>query len=102
MFELVISKLDGVDKRLDSIDERLDGVDKRLDGIDERLDSVEARLNGIDKTLEVMDGRLIELEKNQNTILNFVSNADTEFAKIEEKAKDIDKLKKVINISAIR
>lgn len=94
MFELMLNKLDGMDKRLDNIDNRLDGVDKRLD-------SVEVRLNGIDKTLEVMDGRLVELEKNQNTILNFVSNADTEFAKIEEKAKDIDKLKKVININAI-
>lgn len=80
MFELMLNKLDGMDKRLNVIDERLDGIDK---------------------TLEIMDGRLVELEKNQNTILNFVSNADTEFAKIEEKTKDIDKLKKVININAI-
>ena len=59
---------------------KLDGIDGRLDGIDERL---------------------VKLESNQKTILEFVSNADDEFKKLDENSKVVDKLKKVINISAI-
>jgi len=43
MFELILTKLDGMDKRLGSMENRLDSMDKRLDGIDKRLDSIEKR-----------------------------------------------------------
>lgn len=31
MFDLILNKLDGMDKRLDGMNKRLDGMDKRLD-----------------------------------------------------------------------
>ena len=58
MFSLILQKLDGVDRRFESMEARLDGMDRRfesmearLDGMDRRFDAVEARLDALDTGL---------------------------------------------------
>ncbi|WP_461205397.1 hypothetical protein [Clostridium sp. DL1XJH146] len=77
-----------LDKKIEPINQRLDKIDQRLDKFDQRLDKVEE----IQKEIKV----------TQDTILNFITQADTEFMKLEEKTKDIDKIKKIINISNVK
>ena len=70
MFNLILQKLDGMDKRFDAMDVRLDGMDKRfdamdvrLDGMDKRFDAMGVRLDGMDKRFDAMDVRLDGMDK---------------------------------------
>ena len=70
MFNLILQKLDGMDKRFDAMDVRLDGMDKRfdamgvrLDGMDKRFDAMDVRLDGMDKRFDAMDARLDGMDK---------------------------------------
>jgi DNA anti-recombination protein RmuC len=85
---LLDKKLEPIYQRLDKMDERLDKMNKRLDKMDERLDNLEKTQN--------------EIQTTQTTIVRFITEADSEFVKLEEKTKDIDKIKKVINISNVK
>ena len=49
MFSLILQKLDGVDRRFESMEARLDGMDRRFD-------AVEARLDGMDRRFESQEG----------------------------------------------
>lgn len=93
--DILDKKLDPINERLDTIDGRLDNIDGRLDTVDRRLDTVDRRLGNLEKTQD-------EIKKTQDTIINFITQADSEFVRLEEKAKEIDKIKKVINISNIK
>ena len=55
MFNLILQKLDGVDRRFESMETRLDGMDRRFD-------AVEARLDGMDRRFESMEARLDALD----------------------------------------
>ena len=55
MFNLILQKLDGVDRRFESMEARLDGMDRRFD-------AVEARLDGMDKRFEAVEARLDALD----------------------------------------
>ena len=55
MFSLILQKLDGVDRRFESMEARLDGMDRRFD-------AVEARLDGMDRRFESMEARLDALD----------------------------------------
>lgn len=57
-FDGVDRRLDGIDRRLDGIDQRFDGIDRRLDGINQRFDGIDRRLDGIDQRLDGVDRRL--------------------------------------------
>ena len=57
-FDGVDRRLDGIDRRLDGIDQRFDGIDRRLDGIDQRFDGIDRRLDGIDQRFDGIDQRL--------------------------------------------
>ena len=70
MFNLILQKLDGMDKRFDAMDVRLDGMDKRfdamdvrLDGMDKRFNAMGVRLDGMDKRFDAMDARLDGMDK---------------------------------------
>ena len=70
MFNLILQKLDGMDKRFDAMGVRLDGMDKRfdamdarLDGMDKRFDAMGVRLDGMDKRFDAMDARLDGMDK---------------------------------------
>ena len=82
MFNLILQKLDGMDKRFDAMDVRLDGMDKRfdvmgvrLDGMDKRFDAMDVRLDGMDKRFDAMDERLDIMDEKidaMNTELRYV------------------------------
>ncbi len=55
-------RLDGLDRRLDALDNRLDGLDTRLDALDNRLDGLGNSLSGLDTRLEGLDGRVSDLD----------------------------------------
>lgn len=94
--ELLLKSIENLlDKKLEPVYERLDKMDKRLDKIDERLDRVDSRLDNLEKVQK-------EIKNTQTTIVRFITEADGEFVKLEEKTKDIDKIKKVINISNVK
>lgn len=94
--ELLLKSIENLlDKKLEPIYERLDKMDERLDVIDQRLDRVDSRLDNLEK---VQEG----IKNTQTTIVRFITEADGEFVKLEEKTKDIDKIKKVINISNVK
>jgi DNA repair ATPase RecN len=100
--EPVYERLDKIDSRLDVMDERLDKVDSRLDRMDGRLDKIDQRLDRVDSRLDNLEKVQEEIKNTQTTIVRFITEADGEFVKLEEKTKDIDKIKKVINISNVK
>ena len=55
-------RFDGIDQRLDAMDKRFDAMDKRFDGIDQRLDAMDERFDGIDQRLDAMDKRFDTVE----------------------------------------
>jgi hypothetical protein len=67
-------------------------LDKKLD---EKLQPIIKDICDLKKGQE-------EIKSVQQSILRFVTQADTEFMKLEEKTKDIDKIKKVININNVK
>ncbi|NMM61462.1 hypothetical protein HBE96_01840 [Clostridium sp. P21] len=95
MGNLLDKKLEPIYQRLDSIDEHLDKMDKRSDKMDERLDKMDKQLDNLERVQN-------EIKTTQTTIVRFITEADSEFVKLEEKTRDIDKLKKVINISNVK
>ena len=66
-----------IDKRFDGVDRRLDGIeerfDKRIDGIEERFDKrfdgIDKRFDGIDRRLDGFDGRLRSVEQGLAEVL---------------------------------
>ncbi|QXM06666.1 hypothetical protein [Crassaminicella indica] len=70
--------------------------------LDRKLQPINDRLNKIDEKLENLEKTQRGIETTQKSILNFITEADTEFMKLEEKTKDIDKIKKVININNVK
>lgn len=51
MFNLILQKLDGVDRRFESMEARLDGMDRRFDAVEARLDAMDTRLDALDTGL---------------------------------------------------
>lgn len=68
MFEKILQKLDGMDKRFDGMDQRFDGIDKRLDGIDQRFDGIDKRFDGIDIRLDGIDKKQDEMYVMQRAL----------------------------------
>lgn len=58
MFNLILQKLDGMDKRFDAMDVRLDGMDKRFDAMDERLDIMDEKIDAMNTELRYVRVRL--------------------------------------------
>lgn len=50
--------IEGIGRRLETVDGRFDGIDKRLDKMCTRLAGMDKRLEKMDRRLEVMDARL--------------------------------------------
>ena len=68
MFNLILQKLDGMDKRFDAMGVRLDGMDKRFDAMDARLDGMDKRFDAMDERLDIMDEKIDAM----NTELRYV------------------------------
>ena len=51
MFSLILQKLDGVDRRFESMEARLDGMDRRFEAVEARLDAMDTRLDALDTGL---------------------------------------------------
>ena len=51
MFNLILQKLDGMDRRFESMEARLDGMDRRFDAVEARLDAMDTRLDALDTGL---------------------------------------------------
>ena len=68
MFNLILQKLDGMDKRFDAMDVRLDGMDKRFDAMGVRLDGMDKRFDAMDARLDIMDEKIDAM----NTELRYV------------------------------
>ena len=68
MFNLILQKLDGMDKRFDAMDVRLDGMDKRFDAMGVRLDGMDKRFDAMDERLDIMDEKIDAM----NTELRYV------------------------------
>ena len=58
MFNLILQKLDGMDKRFDAMDVRLDGMDKRFDAMDVRLDVMDEKIDAMNTELRYVRVRL--------------------------------------------
>ena len=58
MFNLILQRLDGMDKRFDAMDVRLDGMDKRFDAMDERLDIMDEKIDAMNTELRYVRVRL--------------------------------------------
>lgn len=52
MFSLILQKLDGVDRRFESMEARLDGMDRRFDAVEARLDALDTGLRNVRLKLE--------------------------------------------------
>lgn len=62
MFNLILQKLDGVDRRFESMEARLDGMDRRFDAVEARLDGMDRRFDAVEARLDAMDTRLDALD----------------------------------------
>lgn len=61
MFEIIIGKLDGVDKRLDSMEKRLDNVEKSINYIQKRQDEIFLVAKSIEHSNDVRKAELDNL-----------------------------------------
>ena len=52
MFSLILQKLDGVDRRFESMEARLDGMDRRFEAVEARLDALDTGLRNVRLKLE--------------------------------------------------
>ncbi len=73
MFQIILDKLNGMEKRQESMDNKLESIEKRQESMDNRLESIEKRqesmdnrLKSIEKRQESMDNRLKSIEKRQD------------------------------------
>lgn len=55
MFSLILQKLDGVDRRFESMEARLDGMDRRFDAVEARLDGMDRRFEAVEARLDALD-----------------------------------------------
>lgn len=55
MFNLILQKLDGVDRRFESMEARLDGMDRRFDAVEARLDGMDRRFEAVEARLDALD-----------------------------------------------
>jgi archaellum component FlaC len=123
-FDGVDKRLDGMDKRFDQVNKQFKGVDKRFDQVDKRFKEVDKRFDRVDDRFNGVGQSLGNLEKGQeeikdmlkhNTTLlteNFTtirqdlrkhkSETDADinllFKKTENNERDIEKIKKRLNI----
>lgn len=64
MLEMIIEKLDHMDKRFDRIEEKLDVVEKRLDNVEKRLDNVEKRLEFLELRVQNLEEDMRDTKKD--------------------------------------
>lgn len=55
MFELILQKLDNIDKRQETMEKRLDAMDKRFEIMEKRLDAMEERQNEIYSVVKAIE-----------------------------------------------
>lgn len=91
------------------LDKKLQPTNERLDKMDAKISGMNAKIVGMDAKVVEMDAKLVEIQATQKemkltqeTIMKFITQADSEFMKLEEKTRDIEKIKRVINISNVR
>lgn len=89
MFELILTKLDVMDKRQGRMEKRLDGIDERFDGIDKRLDSMDKRLAIMEKWQDEMYSMQRALEENVKAIRKGQEKLLYMFSDIQEKISKI-------------
>jgi chromosome segregation ATPase len=80
--DLILNKLESMDKRFDGMDKRFDDIDKRLDGMDKRLDGMDKRFDGMDK----------RLDRNEEMISTLIQIVGTTHSKVEELQTDVSLL----------
>jgi len=61
MFELILQKLDSIDKRQDRMEERFDSMDKRLDGMGKRQDEIFSVVKSIEHSNNVRKAEIDNL-----------------------------------------
>jgi archaellum component FlaC len=69
-FQIIIERLDRVDKQLDNVDQRLDNVDKRLDNVDQGLDNIDRDVKAVDSKLELYKSVSDDYKESAKWVLN--------------------------------
>ncbi|HEY8805532.1 MAG TPA: hypothetical protein VIM42_10595 [Clostridium sp.] len=80
MFELILTKLDGMDKRQDTVEKKLDGMDKRQDevyimqrGLEENAKVTRAEQDKMMHILSDIQGKVTKLTGEVEEHENFIS-----------------------------
>lgn len=103
----VIKKLLEHDKRFDKIDKHLENHDKQFEGVrkklfdhDDHFDKLDAKIdNRFNQTLTVLDKILIIVQRvDQERVFTFAAVQRLQ-KNIENQQKEIQKIKKVLNIT---
>ena len=61
------ARIDGLDKRMDSLETRMAGLDKRMDSLESRIDVLDKRMDSLESGMAGLDKRMDGLEKRMET-----------------------------------
>ena len=100
--DLILEKLNDIDKRLDGVDKRLEGVDKCLDGVDKRLDSVETDIrsmklqleNEISRNIKIVAEGHLDLSRNLHEAMkpsNTLEMLQVQVNMLESKVRELER-----------
>ncbi|MCB2290119.1 hypothetical protein LGK97_10095 [Clostridium sp. CS001] len=87
MFEMILTKLGGMEQKIDGMEQKIDGMEQKIDGMDQK----------IDKNHDEVIDKLEILEKNQSAIMSYILNSDDTFKKVESDHKFIQNLKNIVS-----
>ena len=62
MFQTVIDKIDGLDRKMDSLETRFDGLEIRFDGLETRFDGLETKFDGLEARFDGLEKRVDGLD----------------------------------------
>lgn len=98
---LMENKLEPISDGFVKIEKQLEKLEVRMDKFEEKMDNLQVKVEKIESRIHIVEKVQSEIKETQKTILDFVSEADFEFTRLDEKTKDMDKIKKIININNI-
>jgi chromosome segregation ATPase len=98
----VVTRFEGIDNRLASLEkasqeaakfqaaalERFEAIDRRLDGIDRRLDAIDQRLDGIDRRFDAVERQIDR--KNDGLRTELVDHMERIHRELDLRVRDVE------------
>ena len=64
--DLILEKLDSVEKKVDSLECRMDSMEHKMDSLELRMDSMEHKMDSLELRMDSMEHRMDSMEDKMN------------------------------------